>query len=279
VFPIGADFANAYSGDVSVNGLPAGVGAVVHAPRLPGPGEAVVERAWARKHHLALGSTLHLVSPDGEHLGLRVAGFQRRTSVQKIDPIFSKVLIDRATFTNGFPRSGDQYVFVAGSASGAALAAAVKAFPDVRAQTRAKWITQRVNGINTLLNLLYVLLALSVIVSLFGMVNTLVLSVFERTREIGMLRAVGMSRRQVRRMVRQESVITALIGAALGLPLGLLLAGLLSSALSAEGITFAVPVSSLVVFTVVAVIAGVLAAIAPARRAARLDVLKALQYE
>ena len=98
--------------------------------------------------------------------------------------------------------------------------------PGRRGDTReAKWVDDRVNGINTLLNLLYVLLALSVIVSLFGMVNTLVLSVFERTREIGMLRAVGMSRRQVRRMVRQESIITALIGAALGLPLGLLLAG------------------------------------------------------
>jgi len=88
-----------------------------------------------------------------------------------------------------------------------------------------------------------------------------------------------MSRRQVRRMVRQESVITALIGAALGLPLGLLLAGALTSALSDEGVTFAVPIISLVVFTIVAFVFGVLAAIAPARRAAKLDVLKALQYE
>src|SRR3712207_9284765 len=82
------------------------------------------------------------------------------------------------------------------------------------------WVDVRASGLNQILNLFYVLLALSVVVSLFGMINTLILSVFERTRELGMLRAVGMTRRQVRRMVRQESVITALIGAAFGLPLG-----------------------------------------------------------
>jgi len=126
------------------------------------------------------------------------------------------------------------------------------------------------------LMLLYVLLALSVIVSLFGMVNALVLTVFERTREIGMMRAVGMTRRQVRRMVRHESIITALIGAGLGLPLGLLVAAAMAGALSSP---FIPPVQSLVIFTFVAIIAGVLAAVAPARRASKLNVLDALHYE
>ncbi len=279
VFAVGHDFANAFGKDVSVDGVPDGIGAVVNAPRLPKPGEAVVEKAYARKHDLSVGSKLKLTSPDGQKLSLDVVGLRTLTSVQKIDPIFARIMISRETFEEAFPRSGDQYVFVAGSAGLAEVKTALKAFPDVEANTRANWVDQRVEGINVLLNLLYVLLALSVIVSLFGMVNTLVLSVFERTREIGMLRAVGMSRRQVRRMVRQESVITALIGATLGLPLGLLLAGLLSAALASEGVSFAVPIGSLIVFTIVAVIAGVLAAIAPARRAARLDVLKALQYE
>jgi putative ABC transport system permease protein len=94
-----------------------------------------------------------------------------------------------------------------------------------------------------------------------------------------MLRALGMTRRQVRRMVRQESVITALIGAALGLPLGVFLAGVVIRGLSDYGISFRLPVGSLVAFTLVAAVAGVLAAIPPARRAARLDVLRALQYE
>ena len=117
------------------------------------------------------------------------------------------------------------------------------------------------------------------IVSLFGMVNTLVLSVFERTREIGMLRAIGMKRRQVRRMIRQESVITALIGAGLGLPLGVFLAAVLTKVLSTEGISFSLPVGSLIVFTIVAIGAGIAAAVIPARRAARLEILGALHYE
>jgi len=111
------------------------------------------------------------------------------------------------------------------------------------------------------------------------MVNTLVLSVFERTREIGMLRAIGMTRRQVRRMVRQESIITALIGAGLGLPLGVFLAAVLTKALSSEGVGFSLPVGSLIAFTVVAIAAGIAAAIIPARRAAKLDILNALHYE
>ena len=278
VVAIGSDFASAFGKDVSVNGVPAGAGTAVTADPLPGPGQAVVERAYARKHHLSVGSTLKLTSPTGKALSVRVAGFQVRSDVQKLAPIFGKVLIDGDTFARAFPRSGNQYVFVSGAGL-AAVRTAVKGFADVEARSRSSWIDKNVEGIATLLNLLYVLLALSVIVALFGMVNTLVLSVFERTREIGMLRAVGMSRRQVRRMVRQESVITALIGAALGLPLGLLLAGLLSAALSSEGIGFAVPFGALITFTIVAVVAGVVAAIAPARRAARLDVLKALQYE
>jgi putative ABC transport system permease protein len=123
------------------------------------------------------------------------------------------------------------------------------------------------------------MLALSVIVSLVGIVNTLVLSVFERTRELGMLRAIGMTRRQVRRMVRHESIIVALIGAVLGIAVGFFLAALVVGALSSEGVVFAVPAGTLVAFLIVSIVAGMLAAILPARRAARLNVLEALQYE
>ena len=130
-----------------------------------------------------------------------------------------------------------------------------------------------------ILKMLYVLLGFSVVVSLFGMVNTLVLAVYERTRELGMLRAVGMTRRQARRMIRHESVITALIGAAMGIPLGIFLSALVTQALSKYGVGLQIPVTELVAFTTVAIIAGVLAAIIPSRRASRIDVLAALQYE
>ena len=133
--------------------------------------------------------------------------------------------------------------------------------------------------VNQLLGLIYALLSLAVIVSLFGIVNTLALSIHERTRELGMLRAVGMSRRQVRRMVRYEAVITALIGAVLGLILGVIFAALMSGPLADEGFGLSYPVGPLILLLVLAALAGVLAAIGPARRASRLDVLEALAYE
>ena len=107
--------------------------------------------------------------------------------------------------------------------------------------------------------------------------NTLVLTVFERTREIGMLRAVGMTRRQLRRMIRHESIVTALIGATLAIPLGIVLALMVGKAI--EYPAFTIPWGTLVVFVIAAVVAGILAAIFPARRAAKLNVLEALQYE
>ena len=117
------------------------------------------------------------------------------------------------------------------------------------------------------------------IISLFGIVNTLVLSVYERTRELGMLRAVGTTRLQVAAMVLGEGVVTALIGAALGIGLGFFIAFLVTQALKKDGIGFAVPTVSVVVFVIAAIAAGLVAAILPARRASRLNVLEALQYE
>jgi ABC-type antimicrobial peptide transport system permease subunit len=163
------------------------------------------------------------------------------------------------------------------AANTAKLNAALDRFPDAKVSTESEFKKQQEQGINVLLTPLYVLLSLAIIVSLFGIVNTLVLTIFERTREIGMLRAVGMTRRQVRRMIRYESVVTALVGAALGIPLGVGLAALVGQAI--DFFAFTVPWGSIVVFVVASIIVGLLAAILPARRASRLNVLNALQYE
>ena len=249
-----------------------------------GANGAIVKKDFADKHDLRVGSAVVLTTPDGKSVPLVVRATYDPPAFDKIGPVLGPVSINAATFAANFPRPKLLYSFIkldqgVSPAATGVLKDALRAFPDAKVQTLDEWVTTQSDGINKLLNLLYVLLALSVIVSLFGMVNTLVLAVYERTREIGMLRAVGMTRRQTRGMIRHESLITALIGAGLGLPLGLLLAGLVTKALSSEGLGFSIPVGSLVAFVIVAVLAGLAAAILPARRASRLDVLGALQYE
>ena len=242
---------------------------------------AIVDDDFAKDKDLAVGDAFRLVTPSRTSIDLVVKAIYEPPPFY---PLLGSVSIPKATFDSLYERPRNQFTFVdvPGDPTGgttAALEKAVAGFPDAKVQTRSEWITDQDEDFNQFLLMLYVLLALSVIVSIFGMVNTLVLSVFERTRELGMLRAVGMTRRQARRMVRHESVITALIGAALGLPLGVFLAALVTRALSQFEVEFKVPVGQLVVFAVVAAAVGILAAVLPARRAARLNVLEALQYE
>ena len=164
----------------------------------------------------------------------------------------------------------------AGPDAGKALEAKVDGYGDATFHTGAGFASDSNKQMAKMLSMLYVLLGFSVIVSLFGMVNTLVLSVFERTREIGMLRTIGMTRRQARQMIRHESIITALIGAALGLGTGTALATLV---MVKWDLPIALPLQTLFGFTLIAVLAGIGAAVMPARRASRLNVLEALQYE
>jgi putative ABC transport system permease protein len=287
------DTAQAFGEDITVNGAAPGFGQMFHLRWSDGSNAtlgqlgttgAIVEQSFADDHGLRVGSRFKLTSSAGRPVELTVAGLQDPKAIDTLDPLVGKVIMSQAGFDASFPRPSDVFVLAAAAgsvtdATTAAVERSVAGFADVKARTKATWVHDRSTGINKLLNVLYVLLALSVVVSLFGMINTLVLSVFERTREIGMLRAIGMRRREVRRMVRQESVITALIGAALGLALGLLVAGILTGAMSDIGVRLSVPITSLVAFALIAAIAGVLAAIGPARRAARLDVLQALHYE
>jgi putative ABC transport system permease protein len=248
-------------------------------PGLLGSSGAFVSKDYANSHHLHVGSPLSVQTPTGTILRQHVLGV---FAPPKGGSPFGDVTISTSTFDATYqnPENVFTLVDIAGGVTPAnthALVAALRSFPDAKVQTKAQFTQNQLQGLNTLLNLLYVLLSLSIVVSLFGIVNTLVLSVFERTRELGMLRAVGMSRRQVRRMIRHESVITALLGAALGIPLGVALALMVGVAIKYAA--FTIPVPTLLVFVIAAIIAGMIAAILPARRAARLNVLEALQYE
>jgi putative ABC transport system permease protein len=242
-----------------------------------GPDGAIVHTRFAKDHDLRVGGTLRVTTPAGRELRLVV-----RATYQ--DSLLAPITVSQQTFDSTFPRPRDTLVLVdvRGGPSAqqqATLQSALAGFPDASVSTKAGFVDQQVGQLDDVMNMLYGLLGLSVVVSLLGMVNTLALSVFERTRELGMLRAVGMTRRQVRRMVRQESIVTALIGAALGLPLGTGLAALVTYALRDEGLRFELPVPTLTAFIVIAIASGVIAAVLPARRAARLDPLRALQYE
>jgi putative ABC transport system permease protein len=241
---------------------------------------AVLPDNVADDNNLAVGDRLTVLSTDNKRKDVVVRGIYDGSPFY---PLLGSASVSQAAFDGLYDRPRNRFTLmnVPGdpAAAKASVERALEGFPDTRIQTRQEWIDKEDREIQQFLLLLYVLLALSVIISLFGMVNTLVLSVFERTRELGMLRAVGMTRRQVRRMIRHESVITALIGAALGLPLGIFLALLVTRALSQYDLQFALPTVSLIVFVLVSIFAGLIAAVLPARRAARLRVLEALQYE
>jgi putative ABC transport system permease protein len=240
---------------------------------------AFVDDGFADDHNLKIGSPVVVQTPSGEELHLVVKGiFNPPTGGSP----FGSVTFSAATFDRAYPNPENLFTFIQmrggdTPANTAALERTLEEFPNAKAQTRDDFVDNQIGPLKSILNILYVLLALSVFVSFFGIINTLVLTVFERTRELGMLRAIGMTRRQVRRMVRHESVITALIGGALGLLLGIVLGGLFVARL--DFISFSLPVSQLIVFAIAAVIVGIVAAIFPARRAAKLNPLEALQYE
>ncbi len=242
----------------------------------------VLTKGYASSEHLHVGSVVTVLTPTGRRVPLTVRGIAQDNA-----RLLGNMTVSLQLARTQFGQRDDALDFVsyAPGYTDAQVQPAVDHllatyFPQARSRTAAQFKQDQANQINTLLALIYVLLALSVIVSLFGIVNTLILSIYERTRELGMLRAIGTSRRQVRQMIRYESVITALIGGIFGLVIGVVGAILVTTfALSGSGYVQSIPVGTLAILLVVAAVAGLLAAQLPARRASRLDVLAALASE
>jgi putative ABC transport system permease protein len=237
------------------------------------PGTAFVSKGYRDDHHP--GAVLRVKTTRGTFVSLRVAGVYEDKG-----HLLGDVTVSNAQLERDWSARRDNYVFL--STTGPGVQAAVKRvlkedFPQTEALTDQEFIDDQAGQIDQVLALIYALLALAIIVSLFGIVNTLVLSITERTRELGMLRAIGTSRRQIRAMVRYEAIITALLGGILGAALGVILAILVSRPI--DDFKLAIPVGSLLLLLVLSAIAGVGAAVLPARRAAKLDVLEALAYE
>ncbi len=246
-----------------------------------GTTNAIVTENFADDHDIAVGDTVTIRSTADESADVQVVG---TFEPPPFYPLIESINVSTQLFDSLYDRPRNRWTWanVAGEPNEenrAQLEQAIAGYPDTQLETREEWIEREDADFNEFISFLYVMLTLAVFVSIFGMINTLVLSVYERTREIGMLRAIGMTRRQVRRMIRQESIITALIGAALGLPLGIFLAALVNRALSEFDVRFAIPWTQLIVLTIVAIIIGILAAIMPARRAAKLNPLEAIAYE
>ncbi len=243
--------------------------------------EAIVSDSFASDHDLEVGDSFRLLSQTGAKPRFRVVGeFDSKLGV------FGSVLITQAVMKRAFDQTQDtiDFVIVKPGANPAKVqsllnAGAERAFPTAEALNQQELKESREEQVDQLVNLFYALLILAIVISLFGIANTLALSIHERTRELGMLRAIGMSRRQVRTMIRYEAVITALIGAILGMALGVIFAALISQPLKDEGFTLSYPIGSLIGLLILAAVLGVIAAIPPARRASRLDVLDSLQYE
>lgn len=240
-------------------------------------GELLVNTTTAHSDHLAVGSEVAVTFAQTGRTTMRVGG------IFKTNPLLGRYLVGGAFFLSHFHAPVPIAVLVASNPEtagvGRALNRLLNPYP-VTVDTRAQFEKSARAGVNQLLGLVYALLALAVIVALIGVVNTLMLSVFERTREIGLLRAVGMRRRQVRAMVRSESVIIALFGAVIGVIVGTGLGLAMASSLRDQGVTeIAIPFGSVILFFVLAALLGFAAASWPARRAANLDVLAAIAAE
>jgi putative ABC transport system permease protein len=246
-----------------------------------GPTGIAVSTQLASGKHLSLGSPVAVTYPTTGTRTYTVQAIYTQRAMTGGDYV-----LPLAAAEANFPQALDLTVYiklapgVTTAAARPAIERALAAYPNATLQDQAQYKAQQEQQVNGELNLMYGLLALAVIIALIGIANTLALSIYERTRELGLLRAVGATRGQLRAMVRYESLVIALFGAIEGLVLGLVFGWAIVASMRSQGVTSLVfPVTQLVVITVIAGLAGVVAAIAPSRRAARLNVLQAVTTE
>lgn len=244
-----------------------------------GPDQIAVSEDTAESDELALGDEVVLRTQTGEHRFTVGAIYEN-------PEVLGSHLLDLAGFDPLVPTPLDIQVFVAFAegadpvATKAAITDAVSAYGNAEVQDLEEFTESFFGQIDQLLNLIYALLGLAVIIAVIGIANTLALSVHERTHELGLLRAVGMTRSQLRGAIRWEAVIIALLGTALGIGVGIFFGWAMVQVLDEEGFTaFRLPWSTLLVVVVLAGVAGVVSALGPARRAARLEVMEAISTE
>jgi len=241
-------------------------------------GTVFLEDSWASDHGLSVGDTVTLKMPTGVK-AWRVVGTYDDNPV-----VFFPILTTLSTLADaGIPqRDNALIIFTDPGATGvqARLDKVVEQLPIVTVKDEAGFAKEQRGPIDQLVQMIYALLGLALVIAVLGIVNTLALSVIERTREVGLLRAIGVSRRQLRWMITLESVVISVLGAVLGVVLGIGFGVALMYALKDQGLeAISIPSGQLVVFLLLALVIGVLAAVFPARRAARLDVLRAIATE
>jgi putative ABC transport system permease protein len=240
-------------------------------------GSVMLQRSWADDHELRVGDDLELDLPAGER-SLAVAGIFEDNPV-----VAAPVLLTLDDFSAaGFPDSDNVLILFTDDSPGIQdrLDAVVAQLPVVTVKDQAAFAQEQREPIDQFVLMIFALLGLALVIAVLGIVNTLALSVIERTREVGLLRAIGLSRAQLRLMITLESVVIAVLGAVLGVVLGLGFGIALMYAVRDQGLeVISVPIGQLAVFLVLSVVIGVLAAVFPARRAARLDVLRAIATE
>ncbi len=241
------------------------------------PSTMLISKKISDDKHWKVGAVLPVGFSEGGKTTLRVTG------IYKENQLAGGYLIDRRTAERFVTNLADVVILVQAQPGAnveqvrGTIQTVLKDYPGIKVQSRGEYIQDAQDRIGQLVNFIYALLALSVIIAAFGIINTLALSVIERTREIGLLRAVGMSRRQLRRMIRLEALVIALFGALLGVAVGSLFGWAILPPLADQGLSdFSYPFGSVIAYFVVGGLVGVLAALFPARRAAKLDVLEAI---